>query len=398
VSSVAAAHRLLGVEPRSARLIDGAVAATVLVGSMAQLSHGGLAGSQTGPGELDWVSATFAACSAVPLIAWRLAPRAVFVLTSLATALLAGLGYPLALALGPAAALYFFAASRDDEDPWTRRDAASVIALFIAYLVASALGDGGFPGTELLHTGLAWAAAWFAGERTRLRHEHIVELAERALRSERDAERERLLAIAEERARIARDLHDSAGHAINVIAMRAGTARLRRDPARSQEALEAIEEVARRTGDEIDQMVGTLRASNSASDVVEAPPGLASLDTLVGRQAAAGLDVSVVRQGEPGPLEGAVDQAAYRILQEALTNAARHGAGSARVELSFDRVAVELTVDNAVSGDRAARSNGGHGLIGMRERATLVGGSLHIEQADDSFRIRARLPYGSHPG
>jgi signal transduction histidine kinase len=373
-------------------VVDVVIAAAALAGSLAQLSHGGIAGSQTGPGDLDWTGGVLAACSTLPLIAWRLAPRAVFLFTALAAILLAVLGYPLALALGPAAALYLLAVSRREADPWTRGDTGAATGLFLAYVGASALGDGDFPGGELLHTGLAWAVAWFAGDRMRLRHEYIIELAERAQRTERDAERERLLAIAEERARIARDLHDSAGHAINVIAVRAGTARMRRDPERSQAALEAIEELARRTAGEIDQIVGALR-DRSTSDAVDAPPGLTSLDTLVARHAAAGLDVTVASEGRVRPLESAVDQAAYRILQEALTNAARHGTGGAWVELAFRERALELTIRNAAAREPSVQANGGHGLIGMRERATLLGGSLDVERANGSFSVRARLPY-----
>jgi signal transduction histidine kinase len=363
------------------------------VGSLAQLSHGGIAGTHTGPEGLDWTGGLLAAGSTLPLIGWRRGPRVVFLITGSAAVLLGALGYPLAMALGPAFALFLLAASRDDDDPWTRADSGSAMGVFLAFLGASALGGGDFPGGVLLHTGLAWSVAWFAGDRTRLRHEHIADLAERAARTERDAERERLLAVAEERARIARDLHDSAGHAINVIAVRAGTARMRRDPEGSQEALEAIEELARRTVGEIDQMVGTLRERDSANGAVDAPPGLASLGTLVARHTAAGLDVSVATQGEPRRLESAVDQAAYRILQEALTNAARYGMGAAQVELAFREGALELTITNPDSGQSATRSNGGHGLIGMRERATLLGGSLDAERANGSFRVRARLPY-----
>jgi signal transduction histidine kinase len=393
VASAETAHRLLGARPRSGRFVDAVITAATFAGSLSQLSHGGIFGSQTGPGELDWIGGVLVACSTMPLLAWRHAPRAVFVFTASATLLLGALGYPLALALGPAAALLLFAASRDDEDPWTRPDTSTVIALFFAYLGASALGDGDVPSSELLHTGLAWAVAWFAGERMRLRHEHIVELAERAQRTEREAERERLLAIAEERARIARDLHDSAGHAINVIAVRAGAARMRRDPERSQAALEAIEDLARKTVAEIDQIVGTLREHGSGSGYVDAPPGLASLDTLVARHTAAGLDVRIDQVGEPRQLARAVDQAAYRILQEALTNAARHGTGSARVDLAFGEAALELTISNGAIGEGAQRANGGHGLTGMRERATLLGGHLDAERANGSFRVRARLPY-----
>lgn len=141
------------------------------------------------------------------------------------------------------------------------RTTAAMVALFFAYLAMTAAGDGTFPGIELFHTGLAWAVAWFAGERTRLRREHLTELEERAVRAERETERERRLAVVEERSRIARDLHDSAGHAISVIAVRAGAARLRHDedPERSRLALEAIEEVARETVADIDGIVGTLR-------------------------------------------------------------------------------------------------------------------------------------------
>jgi signal transduction histidine kinase len=390
--STAREHRLLGA--RSGPLFDVVIAALALGGSLAQLSHGGIAATHTGPEDLDWTGGLLAAGSTLPLLAWRRGARAVFLVAGSAAVLLAALGYPLALALGPAVALFLLAASRDEGNPWTGADSALALALFGAYLGASALGDRDFPGSELLHTGLAWSVAWFAGERTRLRHLHIAELEERAARSEREAERERLLAVAEERARIARDLHDSAGHAIDVIAVRAGTARMRRDPERSQAALEAIEELARKTVGEIDQFVGTLRDRDSANGAVDAPPGLASLDTLIERHTATGLEVSFATEGEPRRLERAVDQGAYRILQEALTNAARHGAGTARVELAFRERALEMTVSNADASDHGARSNGGHGLIGMRERVSLLGGSLDIERADGSFRLRARLPYG----
>lgn len=369
-------------------------AAATLTGSLALLAHGiGFGASEPGSGELDWISGILTACATAPLVAWRRAPGVVFVLTASASVLLGALGYPIGLPLGPTAALYLFAASRDENDPWSQRSTAAVVALFLAYLGATALGEGGFPGSQLLHTGLAWAVVWFAGERTRLRREHIAELQERARRAERDAERERRLAVAEERARIARDLHDAAGHAINVIALWAGAARMRQNPKRSQAALEAIEELARKTVADIDRIVGTLRDRASGNGAVDAPPGLASLDTLVARHTAAGLDVSVVRQGQPRQLESSLDQAAYRILQEALTNAVRHGTGPSRVELAFGEAALQLTISNAVPGEPAPRTNGGHGLIGMRERVTLLGGSLEAQRANGSFHVRAHLPY-----
>jgi signal transduction histidine kinase len=368
-------------------MVDVAIAALALAATLALLSHGD---------DLDAVGVVLAMCSAVPLIAWRRAPLGVFVVTAIASVLLGGLGYPIGLPLGATAGLFLYAASRNEGEPWTRRSTALVVVVFVAYLGATALADRGFPGRELFHTSLAWSVAWFAGERTRLRREQMAELRERALRAEHDAERERLLAAAEERARIARDLHDSVGHAISVIAVRAGAARLRHheDPDRSLLALEAVEEVARNTVEEIERIVGTLREGDSVTGIVEAPPGLASLDTLIAHREAAGLEVTLDASGPPQPLGAAADQAAYRILQEALTNAARHGAGSARVELAFRETAVELTVTNPVPAAGGPQSGGGHGLVGMRERAALLGGSLDAERANGAFGVHARIPYG----
>jgi signal transduction histidine kinase len=381
-------------------ILDAAIAAVALVGSLAMLSHGGFSSgvSERASGELDWISVLLTVCASAPIVAWRQAPATAFALTASATVVLAVLGYPVGLPLGPTIALFLFAASRDEEDPWTRHDTSMVVALFLAYLGATSLGDRGFPGSELVHTSLAWAAAWFAGDRVRLRREHIADLRERAQRAEREAERERQLAAAEERARIARDLHDSAGNAISVIAVRAGAARLRhrQDPDRSLDTLGTIEDLARQTAEEIDRIVGNLRDGGAANGEVEAPHGLASLDTLIAQHAAAGLDVAFDASGVPRALDRAADQAAYRILQEALTNAARHGSGSVRVELAFSDAALEVTVTNPVPARGTPRPGGGHGLVGMRERTTLLGGELDAARANGTFRVRARIPYGGH--
>jgi signal transduction histidine kinase len=407
-SPTSTAHRRLAARPSAAALLDVAIAAATLAGSLTLLSHGGIDAFRPGPGtdashlgslgELDLVAVVLAACSTLPLLAWRRSPLGVFAVTAAAGTLLAALGYRMDLLLGPAAALYLLAASRQPQRPWTPRTTVTVVGLLVAYLGAAAAAQQALPTSELLHTGLAWAVAWFAGERTRLRREQLAELHDRAVRVEREAERERLLAAATERTRIARDLHDSAGHAISVIAVRAGAARLRhhQDPDRSLAALEAIEELARHTAAELDQLVGTLREGGAADGVVEAPPGLGSLGTLIAHQQAAGLEVTSDTAGVPRPLGAAADQAAYRILQEALTNAARHGAGSARIELAFGEVALELCVTNPVPADGRPRPGGGHGLIGMRERATLLGGNLDAERANGAFRVRARIPYGGH--
>ncbi|MGH9156205.1 MAG: sensor histidine kinase [Acidimicrobiales bacterium] len=374
----------------------GALGGSVAV-ALASTRHGANGVFHSGSRAVDVLGGLLLVLSTTPLAASRRAPVAVFSFTTAAATVAAALGYPIGFPVGPTVALYFLAASRSEERPWSRAMTTTVVGLLVAYLGARATALSRFPGLELSHTSLAWAAAWFAGDRVRLRHKQIAELRERAVHAERDAERERLLAVAEERARIARDLHDSAGSAVNVIAVRAGAARLRHtsEPHRSLAALEAIEELARQTAEEIDHIVGALREGGARQDEVESPPGLASLADLVARQAASGLDVTVDTAGSPQRLGGTADQAAYRILQEALTNAARHGAGGARVELRYGDAAVDLLVTNPVAVGGVDRSGGGHGIVGMRERAALLGGALSAERAKGTFSVRASLPYGT---
>lgn len=376
------------------------LAAAAVAASFIMLAHGGIGFTSPTRGELDVLSGVLAACSALPVLAWRRSPMAVFLAATAASAVLAGLGYRIGLPLGPGAALYVLAASRDPRRPWRRAETIGVLAGLGLYVTASGIGYGGFPGSDLLHATLTWAVAWFAGERARLGREHVAGLEERARRAELDAERDRRLAVAEERARIARDLHDSAGHAINVIAVQASAGRLRfdQDPERARLALAAIEDVARRTAAEVDQIVGSLREHDSPVPAPLAPAGIASIGTLVAHHAAAGLAVSMSNPPEPSrPVSHAVGQAAYRIIQEALTNAARHGTGQAHVQLAFAGDGLDLTVTNPVRPGPLLSTPGGHGLIGMRERATLLGGTLTAERSGATFRLRARLPYG-HDG
>jgi signal transduction histidine kinase len=407
----AGVHRLVAARPwqaRSAgarsgppRLADTAVAAVALAGSLALAAHGGGLGHSRTSG-LDAGGVVLVSLATVPLVVWRRAPLGVFALTASASIVLAAAGSVIWPALGPATALYLLASSRGDAAPWTPRSAGVVVVLLIANLGAG-LAAIGLAGSDLIHVAaanLAFAAAWFAGERTRLRREQMAELRQRAVLAEQQAGRERQLAVAEERARIARDLHDSAGHALNVIAVRAGAARLRhdREPERSPAALAAIEDISRQTVADIDQFIGTLRAGGAPAGAVDAPPGLASLDGLLAQHTAAGLRVTVTRTGTARAIGAAPDQAAYRILQEALTNAARHGTGTARVELGYGETAFEITVTNPVRAGLRPAAGRGHGVIGMHERAALLGGQLTAGPAGDTFRVGARIPYPGRRG
>jgi signal transduction histidine kinase len=337
------------------------------------------------------------ALASLPLMARRVAPIPVFVLTAVASAALRGIAEPAGPPIGPTLALYWMAAGSETARTRPRLIVGLVVAMLAAHLTATGLAEGRFPGVELLFGVLVWGGAWLAGDRTRLRHERMAELEERTLRAEREAENERRLAAAEERTRLARDLHDSAGHAINVILVHAGAGRLQaeRNPAAAREAFETIEEVARETVGDIDQLVRVLRddAASASEGRVDQPPGLAALDGLVERHRAAGLTVTTAVSGPRRPLPTRLDRGAYRIIQEALTNAARHGGGSAHVAVAFGDTALEITVANPLRSGPAARPGGGHGIAGMRERAVLLGGSLEVGVREGRFEVLARLPF-----
>jgi signal transduction histidine kinase len=374
--------------------IDAAIALAAFAASLALLAVGE---SEDGGGAPDALGVLLTAVASLPLVARRRAPVAVFVLTAAASALLFGVAEPAGPPVGPTLALYFMAVDADESRARARLTLAVVGTMLAVHVIASGLGRNAFPGLEIVFGVLVWGGAWLAGDRARLRRERLAELEERALRAEREAERERRLAAAEERSRIARDLHDSAGHAINVILVHAGAARLRKDddPEALREAFATIEQVARETVGEIDQMVGALREDGEQPEgEVEPPAGLSALDALVERHRSAGMDVTTAVRGDRRPLPPAVDRGAYRILQEALTNAARHGGGDAEVEIAFGHDALELHIANPIrgDGDAGAPAGGGHGLIGMRERTTLLGGSLEAGARNGRFHVHARLP------
>jgi signal transduction histidine kinase len=324
----------------------------------------------------------------------------VLVVTTIASATLNGLGYALGPPFGPTIAL-FFVAAHDQTRARIRATAGVIVALLALHLGATGLGEGGFPLAALLFAILVWGGGWVAGDQVRQRRERLRQLEERALRAERESERERRLAAAEERTRIARDLHDSAGHAINVILVQAGAARLlqERDPPAARAALETIEEVARETIGEIEYLVRALREDgfeDGSTGAVEPPVGLEALNTIVTRHRAGGLNVDLHVRGTSRPLPPAVDHAAYRVLQEALTNSLRHGLGRTEVLVSYEADGLELAVSNTIRPGVEAEAQG-HGIVGMRERVGLLGGSFAADRRDGVFRVSARLPYGGEP-
>ena len=376
--------------------LDAGIAVLTLGMSLGVLASHGLGVPDPSARHLDGTGVLLAMASTLPLAARRLAPMTVYLVTGGASIALLALRYPLDFPFGCVTAAYFLsAACGGDPRPARRWAAMLAVWLFVPAAAIAHAANGHetsviVPG--LVFWALVFAGAWIVGDRTRLRRERISELEERALRTEREAARERRLAAAEERTRIARELHDSAAHAINIILVQAGAARLlhQRDPGRSQRAIATIEQVARGTIGEIDRLVHALR-DDTAGQPEPADP--AAIDELLDQHRAAGLVIATDLRGSRHPLPRSVAWATYRILQEALTNAARHGRGSADVAVCFQPEAVEITVTNPAAANGQA-PGGGHGIVGMRERASLLGGTLDTHAGDGTFRLHARLPHG----
>jgi signal transduction histidine kinase len=384
---------------RRQRLIDLLIALGLFAFAMAILSTKGFGEPDPGTREADALGALLMALLTLPLAARRGSPVFAFFASAGAMFPIHALEYPGELGLIPAIALYQVAQQASGDRRRARLLAAAAAIVFLA-LSAVAVFVADTTDLGILAGAAIWLVAWVGGDRHALRRQRMLELHERAAQAEREAQRERRLSIAEERTRIARDLHDSAGHAINVILVQASAARLlrERDPAGSEEALKTIEDVGRSTLGEIDGLVRALREDDRfspASDDGLPVLSVAGIEGLAESQRAAGLDVATRIDGDRRTVPRGVDGAAYRIVQEALTNAARHGTGAAEVSIRFGESALEVTVTNpvGVEGRGTETPGGGQGLIGMRERAQLLGGRLAAGAVDGVWRVRAELPY-----
>ena len=274
------------------------------------------------------------------------------------------------------------------------RDAVAGLALAIAGIGASFAGSSTNGHSDLAFTSVVVTAGWLVGRGMHGRVSQTAALAERTHRLEQEAEAARAAAIAEERRRIARDLHDVIAHSVSVMVVQAGAAEdlLDRDPAGVREPIRAVQETGRGALVEISRLLGLLR--EDGAELGLAPqPRVEDLPELVAQTEAAGLPVELRIEGTPRPLPLGIDLSVYRIAQEALTNARKHSADSrARVLLRYGDDTVELGVEN----DGIASANGhrgGHGLVGMRERVAVFGGTLDAgPRPEGGFRVVARLP------
>jgi signal transduction histidine kinase len=321
---------------------------------------------------------------------------------------------------------------------WRRRAPLAVVAVVMGALIAQSLALGTIPSpdSELvawllavysvaahseqrvallgggigLAGGLVWiglddfflpvvifGGAWLAGRLVRQRQRYAAALEERADMLEREREANARVAAAEERVRIARELHDIVGHSVSVMVVQAGVERQLLDESHSstREVLASIERTGKDALAEMRRLVGVLHRQGEAASLAP-PPSIAHLDGLVRRMGDAGLSVRLRVEGKEAPLSPGVDLTAYRIVQEALTNTLKHaGAETADVLVRYADDALELeVVDDGES--ESAENGAGHGLDGMRERAALYGGNVQTGRLDGGgFLVRARLPLTS---
>jgi signal transduction histidine kinase len=249
---------------------------------------------------------------------------------------------------------------------------------------------------DFIFTPLLFTAVWLCALGFGRKLEQAREAEERAARLEREREEQARAAVAEERARIARELHDVVGHSVSVMTVQASGVRrlLRPEQEREREALLVVEQTGREALAEMRRLVGVLRRPEEAPALAP-QPSLEHLDRLVEQAREAGLPVELRVEGEPIDLPTGLDLTAYRLVQEGLTNAIKHAnATRAEVLVRYGDGEVELQVSDDGSGSSDGDvGGGGHGLVGMRERVDVYGGELESgPRPDGGYALRARLP------
>ncbi|MEG3626305.1 sensor histidine kinase [Streptomyces poriticola] len=402
MSTLDRARCRLGAHPFA---LDTALAAAVLacmvVGSFAD-PHGpdGVAWGLRTPEPSSLLLMTLGAAA---LAFRRRAPKVVLALTGAFSLVESVSGDPRApVVMSAVVALYTVAASTDRPTTWR------VGLLTTTVLTGAAMLAGPLPWYAQENLAVfAWTGIGAtAGDAVRSRRAFVQAIRERAEKAERTREEEARRRVAEERLRIARDLHDVVAHHIALVNVQAGVAAhvMDRRPDQAKEALAHVREASRSALDELRATVGLLRQSDDPRAPTEPAPGLDRLDELAGTFRNAGLQVEVARADQGTALPTAVDVAGYRIIQEALTNVQKHAGSGARAEVSVVRVGphIEITVLDDGTGpggvDTAPAAGGGHGLLGMRERVTAVRGTLTTgPRYGAGFRVHAILPVDHVP-
>lgn len=277
---------------------------------------------------------------------------------------------------------------------WEGRRRALVGLLAAALAVGAVIVGQGSRLDDFAFAAMLLGATWATGRAMRARLLDVSRMTERATRLQFEREQEAAAAVVEERARIARELHDIVSHSLTVMVVQAAGAEpaVRDAPEEATAAMQAIQEVGREAQVEMMRMLGILRANDVAA-ALEPAPGIEDVFALVERVRAAGLPVSLDVEGDPRPLPAGVGLTVYRLIQEALTNVRRHaGAVATRVVLRYERLLIRVSIEND-PGTTPPNPGTGHGMVGMRERVASCGGSLTVEStAGGGFIVAAALP------
>ncbi len=365
-----------GRRPSRGQWYDAALATGALAISISILTT--IPSWQPGP-----VAGLLVLAHVTPVAFRRRVPRAAFAVSVGAGVLYLAAGWPM-VGLGLAALIMTYSLAAYS----TRAHSLLGLAVVEVALTLEALLGKGRPQFDTLVGNLIiLAAAWILGDGARRRREDALSEQQRLARQ----------AVSEERLRIARELHDVVAHSMTVIAVQAGTGRMviDDDVEHARRALASIEDTSKRALNEMRRLLGVLRADTPGAAALAPVPTLDDLDRLVAHAVEGGTSVDVSVEGDRRKVPAGIELAAYRVLQEALTNVRRHAAGApARVHVSFEPSELVVEVENPLVDGHPATDGGGHGLLGMRERVSLYGGTFEAgPRPDGTFKVSARIPY-----
>jgi signal transduction histidine kinase len=282
---------------------------------------------------------------------------------------------------------------------------AATIAVQLSLVVYLGAMDEDEVDSSIFGVVFGTAGAAGLGVAIRSQRQYIKAINDRAIHAEETREAESRRRVSEERVRIARDLHDAVAHHMAVVGLYTGLARttLRTSIEQSEDALAKAQDATRSVLGEMQQILHILRDTDSLGTGPREPaPDFTSIEELLASFGESGIDLDVRIHGAPGAMTTATGLVLYRVLQEALTNAHKHGDGSAEIDITFGERSIQLVVANpvalSVAGSDPGTRGTGHGLIGMKERMRMIDGTLTIDATTDRFVVRAELPRNSPRG
>jgi signal transduction histidine kinase len=384
-------ERIRGLNPHA---VDAVLALAFTVAALWTVAA--RVGNDDGFRDDDFLGVFLLLLQTLPLAVRSAAPLAAISVSVAAISLHIALGYQ-GVPAGTFAALLILYSAASQADTRGAVLAAVITLAGITVYFTTDRSDPSLAGAVTTYA--TYAASWGLGRYARSRREYTEVVEERANLLEKEREVRAREAVADERARIARELHDMVGHSLNLIVIQSGGAQrmLTTKPELARDSLLSIESTGRQALTEMERMLGILRTSETEEPTLSPQPGLRQVDVLAAQVTEAGLPVEVSVEGAPAELPASIDLSAYRIIQEALTNAIKH-AGPARAHVTIrygrDKLELEVTDDGrAAPAVHANDDKGGRGLIGMKERVALFGGELTVgPRPEGGYRVHARLP------